>query len=290
MGKRFYLIALLAALLFSHGNNEAQESYHSLLWRDTLTVAEQDLYDMIYYAAERFDRKVTVSGGVSVERALSVLEAVRFDHPGLFWLDRSLTAYFNIRNRLVSVELEFNPEEDRIYGYKEIFDSITEKVLEYAMTLESDAEKVKFIHDWLIASNIYSAEAAFDQSAFSAIALGEAVCKGYALAFKYYMQRLNIPCAIITGGGDELHAWNLVRLDGEFYNIDVTWNRQSGDPFGIHNYIYFNASDGEMSYMHTRSDASLSFPAAAGTKYSFSNYGFAYGSDFGELLNIIGER
>ncbi len=55
---------------------------------------------------------------------------------------------------------------------------------------------------------------------------GDAVCEGYATAAKLMLNELGIPCdiqnGVCTDGGG--HAWNLVKLKGQWYQMDVTWN------------------------------------------------------------------
>lgn len=60
------------------------------------------------------------------------------------------------------------------------------------------------------------------------------VCEGYSRAFMVLCQRLGIPCVLVDGaarpeptGSSEEHMWNYVKLDGQWYALDVTWN----DPF-----------------------------------------------------------
>lgn len=52
----------------------------------------------------------------------------------------------------------------------------------------------------------------------------KAVCLGYATAFQLLAELAGIECVTVVGaaaGAD--HAWNQVRLDGEWYCVDVTW-------------------------------------------------------------------
>lgn len=61
---------------------------------------------------------------------------------------------------------------------------------------------------------------------------GDAVCEGYATAAKLMLNKLGVVCDIengvcIGGGG---HAWNLVQLDGQWYQLDITWNDCGGKP------------------------------------------------------------
>lgn len=60
----------------------------------------------------------------------------------------------------------------------------------------------------------------------------EIVCDGYAELFQYLMIRAEIPCVTVLGSaqsvgkayeGSANHAWNKVKLDGAWYNMDVCW-------------------------------------------------------------------
>lgn len=52
-----------------------------------------------------------------------------------------------------------------------------------------------------------------------------AVCEGYARAYQYILNRLDIENVYVTGfSRGEAHAWNAVMLDGKYYCIDTTWD------------------------------------------------------------------
>lgn len=59
---------------------------------------------------------------------------------------------------------------------------------------------------------------------------GDGVCEGYATAAKLMLNKLGIRCDIQTGTchGGGGHAWNLVELEGQWYQMDVTWNDGGG--------------------------------------------------------------
>ena len=53
-----------------------------------------------------------------------------------------------------------------------------------------------------------------------------AVCDGYSHAFQMVMRKLKIPCRFVTGSSGSVgHAWNMVKLSGKWYHIDVTFDR-----------------------------------------------------------------
>ena len=97
----------------------------------------------------------------------------------------------------------------------------------------SDYEIVCAVNDYLCDTVYYPPTepyAPVTHTAYGALENGVAVCEGYACAAKLMLNELGIRCDIevgdcIGGGG---HAWNLVDLDGVWYQMDVTWNDGGG--------------------------------------------------------------
>ncbi len=88
------------------------------------------------------------------------------------------------------------------------------------------------------------------------------VCAGYSRAYQYILQKLGIPCYYCTGSSGEDHAWNIVKLDDGYYNVDVTWD--DTDPA---TYDYFNKTDSDYAGTHVRKSLSVYLPACNGMKY-----------------------
>jgi len=81
---------------------------------------------------------------------------------------------------------------------------------------------------------------------------GYGVCEDYANLFYEMCTRAGIQCRVITGRGHEgHHAWNQVYVDGNWYNVDCTWDdpvSRSRTP--ILRYDYFMISMEEMADDH----------------------------------------
>ena len=77
---------------------------------------------------------------------------------------------------------------------------------------------------------------------------GTAVCLGFATAFQFFMDILDIECITVVGAAfssREDHAWNMVRIDGEWYCVDATWDLSNGA--SPENCCYFNVSSDWMA-------------------------------------------
>lgn len=133
----------------------------------------------------------------------------------------------------------------------------------------SDFEKVKFVNDYIVKNTVYSEDSiASPHSACAVVAEGKGVCQGYALLALKLLQGLGIETKYVVGevytGG---HAWNLVKVDGEWYHLDTTWNDPTPDRKNVVRYEYFLMNDAKMKEDHTwiLSD----YPKATSNKYAF---------------------
>ena len=93
-------------------------------------------------------------------------------------------------------------------------------------------EDVKMVHDYLVDNINYESSLSKENiyNIYGALVNRECVCEGYARAFKYLLDELNIPCIMVIGTGTnsqgetENHAWNYVQLNGNWYAVDTTWD------------------------------------------------------------------
>lgn len=105
----------------------------------------------------------------------------------------------------------------------EILNSITEK---------NDYYKIVKAHNWIVDNLEYNMQESSDNAnIYGALKNKTVVCEGYARLFKSLMDKMNIPCVLVSGegvdidtGARENHAWNYVYLHGEWYAIDTTWD------------------------------------------------------------------
>ena len=116
---------------------------------------------------------------------------------------------------------------------------------------------------------------------------GTAVCSGYAEAYKWLLERAGIESTVVIGvarssGG--AHAWNLARIDGEWYQFDATRD-ESGNGS---NHNYFGLTDAAMEVDHRRD----SFLGVRCNSWA-ANYNFrsgAYDESIDQLREAVAEK
>lgn len=123
-------------------------------------------------------------------------------------------------------------------------------------------QKIRAVHNWMIAHVKYDYQgylsgiiSPLSHSARGALLKGVAVCDGYAHAFQIIMKHLHIPCRFVVGrSGNIGHGWNMVKLGGKWYHIDVTFDDpivNGSDANTIPRYKYFLKSSSVMRRTHT---------------------------------------
>jgi hypothetical protein len=186
-----------------------------------------------------------------------VIDALQFDHPEIFWINGSYRyTYFGGGT---TIEL-YSPVSPSVCAQAEA--RLLQKVWELlAMVPEGlDAfDRELFLHDVLMDLCVYDDEAVAsgDSNAhwsaytpYGALVEGVAVCEGYAEAFQLLLCYAGVYCRTVNGeAGGEAHMWNLVRLDGDWYHVDPTWNDSEDMP----RYDYFNVTDAVIQTDHQAS-------------------------------------
>jgi transglutaminase-like putative cysteine protease len=144
----------------------------------------------------------------------------------------------------------------------EILDEIflNETADEGADRAMSDYETALAVHNWLVANVKYDKKLDAESgqnSAWGALVKRKTLCQGYAEAFSLILHyATDVPVRMEIGDGDSGdgswvgHAWNLVNLDGKWYQVDATFDDQVGSKKGEIDHYYFGQSDEVMSYDH----------------------------------------
>lgn len=106
--------------------------------------------------------------------------------------------------------------------------------------LSSDYARIKAVHDYLV-KNVKYDYSGQNHSLYDALVLKKSVCDGYSLAMYKMLNDVGIPCRMITGiGNGDNHAWNVVYLEGKWYQLDATWDAnayEQGVPSQSHEFF-----------------------------------------------------
>ncbi len=238
--------------------------YNSRYAYNTLNEDEKALYVAILEAAKTCTFKVRVSDAVTTEVWAKVYGMVYNQEPQLFYM-----------NSKVKVGKVYYTENDaaKIAQMQKEIDAVADKLVAEANGKSTTYEKLKVFHDYLVLNSTFEKKeetVEYNGSIYNALAhdsstQGNIQCSGYAKAMQYLCDKSGIESMIVTGTNkDEFsHAWNVVKVDGAWYNIDATWD----DPIlktpditnirynyflvpdsWIHNKTHFNVNKHKLSF------------------------------------------
>ncbi len=205
----------------------------------------------------------------------SAVEAYTYDNPDVFYLSPN-KMYLNIetttkgRNNTYYVYVNNGNETNYLideFSSKEQINEALEKIQQVKNSIVENAtgdtyDNIKMVHDYLVKNIEYDTTISKDNiyNIYGALVNGEAVCEGYARAFKYLMDNLDIPCTLVIGkgknsqGNTENHAWNYVQLSDTWYAVDSTWDDPVGYNEGwfsqVTRYKYFLKGSNDMNIDH----------------------------------------
>lgn len=230
-----------------------------------LTEQEKEIYVEILGALEQLAEDVIVSSS-DVDQVVKIHEYVCADNPELFWVNGYQIVPYEMAGKTVKVKYSglYTMKKGEKENYQLALERAVEPWLAEIAKCEGEYAKVKKAYELIILNTEYAPQVKESQNVLSVFLEGKSVCQGYAEAFQYLCKHSGIQNILVVGeannGNDtQPHAWNLVSIDGSYYQFDITW----GDPnyqvsenvvdevnWNI-SYKYFGLTDKEMSENHT---------------------------------------
>ena len=239
---------------------EGEDLYAECYVYQTLNDETKQVYHEVLTAILEQEEKVELST-TDVDVLERAYEAVCADNGGLYWM--SGYVYTQYTRGQKPIGMDFTPKYTMEYEQREQIqqqiDASVEELLAGISASASDYEKAKYVFEILVQNVDYDASSENNQNIISTFLNRATVCQGYACGTQYLLRLLGIQSAIVTGNANgESHAWNLVRLDGDYYFMDTTWGNSryldsSSQTEKYVNYNYLAVTKEEIEKTHSLS-------------------------------------
>ena len=206
---------------FAYESLDAQEQ----IWYEEIEQALGEMTDTVKLSTE------PIGQGLDEQDIDRIFQCVLIDHPEIFYTTGYTYTKYSRGDRTVGIDFAGTyslPREEAVNKAEEI----RGRALEWLLDIPSDAseyDKVKAVYEKIIFSTDYDLNASDNQNIASVFLGNSSVCQGYAKATQYLLNHLGVMCTLVQGTVDtgEAHAWNLVRVDGDYYYVDTTWGDAS---------------------------------------------------------------
>lgn len=231
-----------------------------------LSEKQQYIYDAVVSAAEKLKTDVALSTvmDISAEEYGEVYQQIYNDEHAMFYIDTKMQYAMNTNTKkLASAIIFYKYSDEKIIEMQKKIEAEATRVLDGIKSDMTEYDIVKYFHDYLASNVVYDKEAPNCHDIYGVFVDKRAICGGYSKAFSYLCDKVGIETATVTGDADgEAHMWNMVKIDGQWYNIDITYAVTESELGSYVRYDYFCVSDDMLSGTRSVYDQIYTYPKA----------------------------
>ncbi len=234
-----------------------------------LSANEKTAYKRLKDAAENYQNEVDVTDleiPYSRKSLTRIITCLQEDHPQYFWLGNQYSCVHDGVNFCsfkllytdgeVTDSIDGSVKADRtvIAAKRKAFDEKVKEIVSKIGSDWSDYQKEKYIHDYVVNTMEYKKGVKHSYDAYGGIINNVGVCEAYSESFQALCYAVGVNANQVFGNAGGAHKWNVVKLDGEWYMIDVTFDDPivqdtEGNHIGqqVLRYDYFNLTTAKMT-------------------------------------------
>ncbi|MBR3593379.1 MAG: hypothetical protein IKL44_01760 [Clostridia bacterium] len=259
-----------------------------------LNAEQKQWYLAIDEAINSLEPSVVLDKEVGEGRNYYIYFTYMFDNPQHFYLGNTFTLFrrgdvveimfcysdgVNFCNYGSKIPTLNDELKASILAKKAVFDK---KVNDIVSTIPGDApevEKERLIYDYILKNSHYNLGAKWNGvcednwNSYGILVNGYGVCESYSEAFQTLCHRVGINCTGIVGDAGGGHKWNAVKIDGDWYTCDITFDDPIGSAPDDAYHFYFNMTTKQMEERHHSTEGSdYPGPICTATKYNYLTY------------------
>ncbi|MBP0956331.1 MAG: hypothetical protein J5997_03080 [Oscillospiraceae bacterium] len=257
----------------------------------TLDEKHKKLYDKLVSAMLDCDTQIqfTSDENISFDDLFDTYQLIYNDENRLFYISPTIE-YVSDRatGNISSMKVNYTFSKEEIRSMQAEIDEETDKILSMITPDMNDYDIVKLFHDYIIINCTYDTDAKNPNSIYGTLVEKDALCQGYSQSFTYLCSLAGIDSFIVLGVANEPHMWNVVKMDGDYYHVDLTWDDpdRAKSPDSVR-YDYFGLTDERIRELRQFDDYDYEIPEAKGTKYQYYYYNNLVAGSVSEAKALI---
>ncbi len=172
---------------------------------------------------ENFEESIDISKYcISPDSLPKLFSDVTKSSPYLFYVGNELLYTYRRGGNVISLTPQYTCTREEGSEMAELCRSEIKRLAAMAALGENDLERVGYAHDLLCLRFSYDLTLE-SRELYSFLCRKEGTCQGYTWAYMAILNELQIECEYVAS--DKInHIWLKLKLDGEWYNSDVTWD------------------------------------------------------------------
>ena len=195
---------------------------------------------------------------INADQLDRIFSAILMDNPDLFFVGRKCTLSSRMLRTYCAIEYIVTKEE--YLAQREEINAAVQGIVSTLTKPDDEWQTELEIHDYIVNNCRYelSEPKLVCSSVYGILINGYGACEGYSRAAKLLFDEVGIESALVSGvsknadGSEGPHMWNAVRINGDFYYLDCTWDdpiSDGGEESG--SYAYFNVTTEMISKTHS---------------------------------------
>lgn len=298
-------------LIYSHMDTDklndtaGTQNVGLMYYHEYLNDVQKRNFVRIYDGVMNFKKSIVLSESMKKKDFDEVLYVLQYGCPEIFQLGKS-HRYDYVGNTVFTYYPQYRIDKRTYLNQLKQIEDKVEPFLKKVKRL-SEFEKEKQVHDYILAGTTYNLKQENDSNMYGCLVQGVASCSGYSNAYTYLLRRLGIVATQVTGDAkDELdetarmesqvsdnigHAWNLVRIDGDYYYCDLTWDDLANDKSGVdYHYSFLNVPYDQIMYSRLLvADTPFNgrLPKTEATRYSYYRMTGNYANNMTDINQIL---
>lgn len=221
-----------------------------------LSKAEGGIYYAIYKGLLNLESEFLIPS-CDNQTLYNIFFRLRLDHPEIFWAKSYKCKYYRESNHYIFIP-EYLFSKDKIKTHQAQMTARVKKITQGLNAKSmSDFEKEEYVHNFICENVTYDKlKKAYSHEIIGPLGHGVGVCEGIAKSVKILLDACGV-WNIITlcdnnpeKGIKYRHVWNIVKIDGHYYHLDVTFDNTLSAASSEVRYDYFNLSDKQVFRDH----------------------------------------
>jgi len=144
------------------------------------------------------------------------------DAPYLFCVSRNLRYSYKTNGHVISLIPRYTMTKDEYEYAREYCIRRVKAMASLAEHFKSEVEKALFLHDFICENFEYDSSLE-NENVYEFLLMGKGTCEAYMLLYTAVLRECGIE-AHFAASDSMAHIWNVVKLDGEWYYVDLTWD------------------------------------------------------------------
>lgn len=232
---------------------EVIQNYETKYFVKKLTDEQKYYFAELYSAAVNFEESAVFYSPIPEDDLTTLMYLLNYDCPELIHINGDyFPVYTGEELKYVSsVKLNYVMDKKKYQSamseLKRFFDD-----LKKTLNGKTDLEKEKYVYDYIFDNCIYNETNELSGSVYSTLISHFGRCESYSKAFMWCMRELGIETISVSGPQNwdpesafADHSWNIIKLNGKYYHLDITVDNVQGDTdsYNPPNYGFFNVND-----------------------------------------------